>query len=1098
MRRAVLGLVLSVGLWAQSPEASISGVVTDNHGAIVVGAEVTAIAVETGVKTATKTNDLGFYSLRQLPIGEYVITAQSPGFRKHERRGITLTTGQALELNITLEVGAVSESVTVVAEAPLLETRNSDASQLVESKTLEDMPLGDRRSMNLIEIIGAAVFVDYDSGQKPNFSLAGGRTQSQMFWIDGGTGQNMRLGVGQIDVDPPVETLQEVKVMANGFSAEFGGSAGGVIVATTKSGTNQYRGSVFEYLRNQVLDAPNFFSPIVDGKKSKPALRYNVFGGTLGGPIRRDKTFFFFSYEGSRRRDGSVRTLTVPSLLQRQGDFSQTYNVRGALVPIYDPATGRTEGGRVVRDPFPGNRIPSTRFDPVAVKLVDFYPLPNRQPDDPTGANNFRGNDVTKLTRNNWVIKIDHNFSSNDKVTARYLYNSDDTEPNSVYANPAADTVTMTKRHQQYWYGTWTRVLSPTLINEFRFTYSNRVNHEHSKGLNQNWPSRIGIKGVPDDAFPQFQPAGYANLGSGAQDRRQFPIEQYQIVNNTTWVRGKHTVKWGLEFRPSKNYEINRQLVSGRFAFNRPLTGLPGSSGTGDGIAGMLLGVISTMERRSTPVTDRRSTYWGAFIQDDWTVSRSLTLNVGLRWEVDTPMKDMNLRMNGFDMYAINPVSGTPGVVKFMGVNGYRTTPWDTDWNNLGPRFGFAWRPFNVEKTVVRGGFGIFYAHPFDRGQPTAASLGFESSLTVTTNDSGVAIPYTLSGGFPAGELKEPVRDDSFGAVPLTQTANTAVTFFETNRRTGYSEQFNLRIQHELPGRTVVEIGYLANLSRKLPSTDLPINQIRPELLGPGAGRLQRPFPQFSNVSVANPTLGVSHYHAGVVKVEKRFSRGFNILSTYTFAKLLDNCSGGGSTLGDEGNPYSNFYNRRADYGPAENDIRHRFTWSSVYQLPFGRGKRFWAQHPLGRVAGGWSLGTVVTWQSAAPFTVRTQTNTTQAYSAGPLRADVIRNPNLPSDQRTLMRWFDTGAFQQPPPYQFGNQGINIVRADPFFTLNTSIIRSFRLDERKQFQFRGEFFNFPNHPDFGLPGRIFEGPGFGVISSARPARRIQIGLRLTF
>jgi len=871
-----------------------------------------------------------------------------------------------------------------------------------------------------------------------------------------------------------------------------------VIIATTKSGANQIRGSVFEYFRNQALDAPNFFAPIIAGKKSKPALRYNVFGGTLGGPIRRNRTFFFFSYEGSRRRDGSVRTLTVPSALQRAGDFSQTYNARGVLVTIYDPSTGRTVGSRTVRDPFPGNRIPANRIDPVAAKLITFYPEANRLPDDLSGANNFRGNDVTKLTRNNYTIKIDHNLNERNKVSIRYIYNSDISSNSSVYANPSADTVTDALKHQQYWYGTWTCIITAHMINEFRATYGNRINHAYSKGLGENWPSRLGLKGVPDDAFPQFTSAGYANLGSGSQDRRQFPIEQYQFVNNTSWIRGRHSFKFGAEVRPSFNVETNRSLISGKFTFNRPLTGLQGTSNTGDGIASLLLGYLSRYEQRGTPVLDRHSWYLAGFVQDDWAVRKGLTLNLGLRWEMDTPMVDANNRFNGFDPTPINPVSETPGVVRFGGINGWRTRPWDSDWNNFGPRIGFAWRPFGMQKTVVRGGFGIFFAHPFDRGQPTAASLGFENSTSLVTNDNGISLPYSLAGGVPSTTTEKIPLDDSFGAVPQPQTATQAVTFFETNRRSGYSEQFNLQIQRELPGQLLIEIGYLANLSRKLTSTDLSINQIRPELLGPDSSRWNRPFPQFSDVSVSGPTLGISNYHAGVIKAQKRYSRGLNILATYTLAKFLDNCGSGGGTLGDEGNAYSNLYNRQADYGPAENDIRHRFTWSSVFQLPFGKGRRFSGKSPLGPVLSNWTLGAVATWQSAAPFTVRTQTNSTQAFSAGALRADVIRNPNLPSDQRTLVRWFDTAALQQPATYLFGNQGINTLRGDSITVINCSIIRNFRIAEKKQLQFRGELFNVVNHPNFGLPGRVFEGPGFGIISSARMARQVQLGLRFTF
>ncbi|MBI3281280.1 MAG: TonB-dependent receptor [Acidobacteria bacterium] len=1099
-RSVSLFLVCAAAMLAQSPQAAISGIISDPQGAVIPGVEVSATELATAVQTTTRTNDAGFYSLRPLPIGNYTVTAGLEGFRRHVRQGINLTTSQSLELNITLELGAVAESVTVSAQASLLETRTSDASQLVESQMIEDMPLGDRRAMNLIEITGGAVFVNYDDGSKPNFSLAGGRTQSQGFFIDGGTGQNMRIGIGQIDTDPPVESLQEVKIMANAFSAEYGGSASGVVIASTKSGTNQIRGSLFEYLRNQVLDAPNFFSPIVDGRKEKPALRYNVFGGTAGGPIRRDKTFFFFSYEGSRRRNGSIRTLTVPTALQKAGDFSQTYNARRVLVTVYDPATSRTsEEGGTVRDPFPGNRIPASRMDPVALSVLPFYPAANRSADDIAGANNFRANDVTALTRDNYVIKIDHNLNSYNKLTARYIYNSDNTDGVSVFPNRAADTNADARRHQQFWYGTWTHIFSPALLQEIRFTYGNRIYHQYSRGFGEGWPSRLGLKGVPDDAFPRFSAAGFTALGAGTQERRQFPIQQYHILSHTSWVRGRHSLKFGAEIRPSMNYEIFRPSVSGSLTFSRGFTGLPGNANTGSGLATLLLGVPTNFQQRETPLLERRSWYVGAFLQDDWTVRDGLTLNIGLRWELDTPLNDMNNRLNGFDPAAINPVSGTPGVVRFAGVDGYRTRMYDPDWNNFGPRFGFAWRPFGTRRTVLRGGFGIFYAHPFDRAVANVATLGFERSSTLVLQDNYLGIPYTTAGSLPIRPLEDQVRDASFGAVPVGQVPNQAVTFFETRRRTGYSQQFNLQVQRELPGAALVEVGYLANLSRKLSSDNLSINQIPPWILGPGqTGRQYRPYPQFSNVSVLAPSLGVSSYHAGLLKIQKRFSRGFNLLSTYTWAKFLDNCSGGGATLGDEGATYSNFYNRKADWGPSENDIRHRFTFASVYELPIGKHRRYLRRHPVRYLIGDWSVGAVATLQGGAPITVQTQTNSTNANSAGAQRADVVRDPNLPPGERTVQRWFDTAAFAQPAQYSFGNQGIGLVRAPGRINLNSSIIRMFPLGEKKRLQFRGEFFNLPNHPNFGNPGRQFEGAGFGIINSARPGRQVQIGLRLTY
>ena len=1003
-----------------------------------------------------------------------------------------------MELNIPLELGTISESVTVSAQASLLETRSSDSSQLVESKSIEEMPLGDRRAMNLVEITGAAVFVNYDSGSKPNFSLAGGRTQSQMFFVDGGTGQNMRIGTGQIDTDPPIESLQEVKIMSNGFSAEYGGSAGGVIIATTKSGTNEFKGALFEFMRNQKLDAANFFAPIVSGAKEKPALHYNVFGGTIGGPIKRDRTFFFFSYEGSRRRDGSIRTLTVPSMLERAGDFSQTFNARGVST-IYDPSSARKEGTATIRDPFPGNRIPSNRIDRVAGGFVPFFPQANRAADDATGANNFRANDVTALTRDNYIVKVDDNWNSSNKFTVRWLYNSDISTRNSVYPEPAADTNNQNDFHQQYWYGTWTRIFTPNLINEMRMTYGRRYAHTFSRGFGGSWPSKLGLDGVSDDAFPNIAPANYAALGSTNQDRQQYPIQQYQFVNNMSWIRGKQAIKFGGEIRPSMNYEINRPSASGRYVFSRAFSGAVGNAFSGNGFATMLLGTPTTFETRETDLLDRRSWYLSWFLQTDWTVHPGLTLNVGMRWETDTPFSDANNRINGFDVDAINPVSGTPGVVKFLGVNGFRTSPYDGDWNNFGPRVGFAWRPFGTQKTVVRGGYGLFYAHPFDRAMANTATLGFERSTNMVVQDGSLTVPYTLAGGLPIPAAATPVLDDSFGAVAPGKTATQAVTFLESNHRTGYSQQMNLRVQRELPGGMLVEVGYIGNLSRKLSGGNLTMNQIRPELMGPGTGQKDRPFPQFSNVQILAPSLGISSYHAGMAKAEKRFSRGFSVLSTYTWSKFLDNTDGGaGGKLGDENAAYSNYYNRRPDWGPSENDVRHRVTLSTVYQFPFGKGHAYLRTHWARYILGGWSTGATALFQSGAPVTVTTQTNTTYSNSAGALRADVLRNPNLPGGEKTIMHWFDTSAFQQPAAYTFGNQGVGLVRADGIVNLNLSLIRTFALREKMKLQFRGEFFNAPNHANFGIPGNTFEGAGFGIVNSARTARQVQLGLRLTY
>jgi outer membrane receptor protein involved in Fe transport len=1096
-------LVCAVLLPTQSQQATVSGTVSDPQSGAIPGVEVIAVNLATNVTYRAVSNDAGFYSLRALPIGAYRLTAEKAGFRKALREDLVLTTGQSLELDLRLEVGSVAETVSVTAQTSLIETRTSDSSQLVEARSVEDIPLGDRRTMNILRLTGAAVFVNYDSGSKPNFSVAGGRTQSQNFYMDGGTIQNMRLGIGQIDTDPPVETVAEVKVLANSFAAEYGGSAGGVVVATTKSGTNQLRGSAYEYLRNQVLDARNFFAPVVDGEKQRAPLRYNVFGATVGGPVilpkiynGRDKAFFYFAYEGSRRRDGFTDQFGVPTTEQRAGDFSRTFAANGTVVPIYDPKTTRTEAGRSVRNPYPGNVIPATQIDKVGAALMPFYPMPNRPPDNITGANNFRTNYVMGLTRDAYLVKGDLNVTDKDRLSLRYLYNSDDRTSTTVMTNAAADTRAPAIRHQNFFYGTYTRVFSPSMINEFRFTYGNRVNHEASFGLGESWPSKIGLKGVPENAFPQFNIPGFRALGAASQERRQFPIEQLQWIDNLSWTRGRHTFKFGVEARPSYNYEENYPTVSGSFTTGLQATSMPGVATSGYGLASTLAGAVTGFAARQTEALNRQSWYVSWFAQDDWQIRNNLTLNLGLRWETDTPIRDIKDRMNGFDMRAINPVSGTPGVVKFMGQNGFRTTPYDTDWNNFGPRAGLAWKPFSDGKTVVRAGAGMFYAHPFDRGAPTSASLGYEISAAINSPDNGITIPFYLQNGVPGYNPTKPPLDDSFGAVRVGQNGTTAVTFYEENRRTGYSMQWNFGIQREI-STILVEASYLGNQSRKLASANFPINQVRPGILTATSTQRDRPYPQFSNVTLVAPSFGNSNYHALVIKSEKRFSKGFSFLANYTWSKFLNDADEGGATLGAE-NTYSNGYDRRADYGPSENDIPHRFNLSGVYELPFGKGRRFAQSRLSDAVLGGWSFGGVFTVQSGPAYTVVTEVNTVYS-AAGALRADVLRNPNLPAESRTLARWFDTEAFAQPAAAMFGNQGVNILRGDGMTNVDFSFMKGWRLPgEGRKIQFRSEFFNAFNHPDFGLPGRTFGGPGFGLVSGVRAARSIQLGLRLVY
>jgi len=1088
--------LLCVSASTQTSQGRLTGRVLDPDGAVIPAAEVVASNEETGVATRARTNEAGIYVLPFLQPARYTVTAAVQGFKKHERKGIVVETAQELSFDIRMELGSLAEVVQVTAESPLLENSTATVGQFLDSRAVTEMPLGNRRAIELARLAGGVVWVSYVGLAKPAFSLAGGRVQNQMYWLDGGSIQNFRFGIGQVDTDPPVDVIREFRILQNNYSAEFGGSAGGVIVSTTKSGTNQFHGSASEYLQNDKLNAPGFFAPTQGDQKLKTALRQNLLGGTLGGRIIRDRTHFFVGYEGTRRTEGVDQILTVPAPIQSQGNFSQTLNNQGRLIQIYDPASTRAQDGKTVRDPFAGNLIPSARFDAVARQLTDYWPQPNRPPTNLAGAQNFVGSKRARLyTRDNVTSKVDHIFSNANRFYFRLLDNRDPLIWSSNYPKKEGDPgAAIKERWQQSYLFADTHTFSPNLVMDIRYTFGKRKDNEVSAGSGSGILEQIGLKGVPAGAFPAVRVAGMANLGDTAENIK-FPIRQHQFVTNLMYVFGKHVMKFGGELRKSEVFQVQRQ-IPGQYNFATTGTGLPGSSATGLAYASFLLGFVNTFSLKDTDLLNRYNWYGAWFWQDDWKVAPGLTLNLGLRWETDTPLTDVNNRMNGFDPVAINPVSGTAGVVRFAGINGFSRQPYQTDWNNFGPRFGFAWQPSGRPRWVVRGGYGVFYENPNAHGAPASAALGFDRSVSLSSPDNGVTPVFYMGQGVPGVSLTSPVRDDSFGAVSVGKAVTTSVTFYEPNRRTGYAQQFNFGIQRQLGGNVVVELSYLGNLGRKMSTSNLSMNQVPAAGLASGNAQVRRPFPQFNDVAILYPSLGINNYHAGVLRAEKRLSGGLSLLGTYTWSRAIGNLDEAVG-IGDD-QIFQDYYNRKLDKGPSTIDIVHRFVCSSVYDLPFGMGRRWLGKGALSRLFGGWTVGTIASMQGGGPFTVTMQTNSTNAFAAGGQRANVVRDPNLPVSERRVDHWFDTDAFVAPPPYTFGNAGRGIIRADGRVNFDFSISKNFSLRERSRLQFRGELFNAFNHPDFDPPGHIMGSADFGTITSATDPRTVQLSLRLTF
>jgi hypothetical protein len=720
-----------------------------------------------------------------------------------------------------------------------MQSLTSDIGQTIDRQKLEALPLPNRAASSLAALTPGVVMIDTGTGTAENypvFSVAGGRARNQTFLLDGGNATNaVGLTRAQQLVSLPVDAMQEFKVIANNYSAEFGHSTGGVITMSTRSGTNDFHGSVFESLRNDALDARNFFAA------GKTPIRLNQFGGTFGGPIAKDRTHFFATWEQTRQKTSDTRAFTVPTLANRGGDFSDLKTDSGETKLIYDPAT--TNGNS--RTAFLNNVISQDRIDPVAAAVLKYYPLPNR----PGTSSNYVGTTVNTLDRNIVMGRVDHRLSENDRLTGRYYINDSGTDASGYYGIPAADPAADTTNVRiQSVLGAYTHVFSPTLVNEVRFTYLRRKFIDARPGNGENLASQIGLTGVSDAAFPAFTIPGYATLGNPtAVSRTQTPILDDHIVETLSWTRGKHALKFGTEARFGANSEVRDRGSSGNFTITPLITSLPGVADTGDAFASFLLGEVNAANIQISDKISTRASYWGFFVQDDWRVSRNLTVNLGFRYDVELPRRAVGNTMNSFDPMKINPVSGTPGVVTFAGINGTPERAFATDKNNIGPRIGFAYRLPGKGNTLIRGGAGIFYAQTVDATIGDTAALGFSTTAAFGVPQAAFQSALQLRNGFPA--VTRPPLTDSFGAVPLTQATNTTVSFFNPEQVAPVSYQYNLNIQREVSSNLLVEIGYMGNVSHHLNGPDLSLNQVPPDLVtSSGSLRASRPFPQFTDV----------------------------------------------------------------------------------------------------------------------------------------------------------------------------------------------------------------------------------------------------------
>lgn len=1147
----LLWLLLAVStVFAQTITASLQGSVQDAGGASVVGATVTARNAATNVSQTATTGDDGNYLFPALQAGTYEITVEAPNFKTVRRDGVTLTVNQQASLPLVLEVGQVTEVINVTSEAPLLDSTQAGLGQVVDNTKIVNLPLNQRNAYALVllapGVTGGVGFQFNEVG----FSINGGRQGSNDVLVDGiPSAPSLVNPIQGLSVFPSVDAVQEFKVETNNYSAEFGRSGGGIVNLVYKSGTNDLHGSVYNFLRNSALDANNFFS----NRNGIPlgSFKRNQFGASVGGPVvlprfgeggpkflsGRDRTFFFFSYEGLRARNAANILTTVPTLLQRQGDFSQTRAANGQIITIYNPFSTRSVNNVFVRDAFAGNRIPLNLQDPVARRIMEYYPLPNVAGNPVTGQNNFAAQGTGIVNSDGYDVKIDHNFSQNQRAFARFSRRTFTNEGASVFPEQlrVAEGVLLQPQISTGAAIDYNWNITPTYLLNVRVGLGRILLDFGAQGEGFN-PTQLGFPAyIANNAdrlvFPGIAPAGFRALGVGGPDirRNAFMTHSLQIAN--TKIAGRHTLKFGLDARLFRVNNLEAGAATGNFNFGPNFTQGPNanvaSATSGNGLASFLLGLgggIFTTKFRDLAT---QSFYYGPYIQDDWRVTDRLSLNMGLRWEIETPRTERYDRMNYFDPTIRNPLSDRTGLnlqggLVYVGVGGAERRQFKTDLKNFGPRLGFAYQI--TPQTVVRAAGGIFYgAHPYSAGGVIGA-LGFRTDTPFLGTIDTVTPNFRLSDPFPNGFL--PASGSSLGASSFTGTVVNGPLPDQNATRT-YS--WNGSIQRQFFG-ILAEAAYVGTRAIDLTegADNYNLNQLRPEQLALGTALADRvpnpffglinvapynlptiprrnliaPYPQYSVVNPLFKTDATSSFHSLQLRAERRLSNGVTFQLSYTKQKLIDTYS----NIAQVGRAVAiqNIYDRGAEKAVSPNDVSQRLVASFVAQVPFGRGKRFGNGLPgvVDAVLGNWQMNGIYTWQTGLPLLITT-TNTSQSGS-NTLRPNNNGRSALiegGDPQTRLDRWFNTSVFSQPAPFTFGNTGRTLpdVRGPNSVNMDFSLFKNFPIRERVNVQFRAEAFNVTNTPVFGLPDQALNSQTFGQINTqANSPRQIQFALKLLF
>lgn len=1080
---------------AQATYGGILGTVTDSTGAVVPDAKVEVTDTGRGITSTTQTNESGNYAVTQLTPGRYSIKISKQGFQLFVQQSATVSASVNVRVDAALQVGEQTQQVTVSGEPPGIATDRAEVQTTLSNRQVGELPVLNRNFTNLTLLVPGATLNTYQhaAAENPQQSTLV-NTNGQMFsgtnyLLDGMNNNDAVLGIAM--VNPPIDSVNEVNIATSNYDAEFTQAGGAVVRVETKSGTNDIHGSAFEFLQNNIFQSRD---PLTQGlhdpgtpsppNRGVPKLRWNQFGGTLGGPLVKNKFFLFGDYQGTRRRLGGSQTLRVPTAAERTGDLSDLG------VSIYDPLSGNPDGSG--RTEFLNGRIPTNRLSTPAVNLLNRLPLPNLTPADP-GDNNYAVSAVEKYDSDQFDLRADHYVGEKLNYFARYSYLRADINapgPLGLFGGPQFNNFGFSGGSNALnQSGTLSAnyTFSPTLVANFRFGMSQYDISVDPLDIDENLADQIGIPGLnipgrPDTGgLPRFdiQGTGGLQLGYGCNCPLRQRETLYDLITNWSKTAGNHTIKWGAQYELAFNRRLpSDDHRSGSYTFQGGVTSIAPSGG-GTGLADFLLGSPSEFKRFGQISTNQQDVQNRMFyyVQDTWRVTPKLTLTYGLRW--DTWFPDYSRHDGQGGRYDI-----TDNFVRIPGVGGIsKSGDGETQWLNLAPRVSFAYA-FN-DKTVLRAGYGRSYF----QGTFGWTFNNIAADIYPSVIRQSIPTSSPFQAVFPLASAPPPVdfpAIPSNGLLPLPDGVSTS--YIPANQKIPSVDQWNLTVERQLPGAINLSLAYVGNTGRHL-NGGWNLNSAVP---GPGEDiNLNRPY--FASYGITQ-TIGEkcgctsSNYNALQVRAQKRFTSNLSFVASYTWSKTMD--------FGAFGLP-TNQYNAASDYGPADFDRQHVFTLAHNYNLPFGKGQRWLnnAHRFTEGVLGGWQFNGITTVMTGLPFSPMLANNASLNSDMN-TRGDLVGNPTDSLDQ-TRNLWYNPSAYAIPAPFMFGNAGRNSLRGPGLTQMDWSLFKNFAITERTHLQFRWEVFNVFNHTNLALPQNNVDTAQAGQITSiTAPMRNMQFALRL--